>query len=140
MKDSLQRIFDEHDTPTHASKRDVHDALSPMVRLAAKAQQQVIEYRVLITEAAVAADHDPAYSGKLESMHQAFAAIERQSAALSAAARELAQSMEQLDRIMGESKTDIERYERGIAEAAEKAKDDALAVDVSARTTSEAKP
>lgn len=118
MKEQLQRIFDEHEAPTHASKRDVHTALSPMVRLAAKAQQQVLEYRMLITEAAVADDHDPAYSGKLEMMHQAFGAIERQSATLSTAARELAQSMEHLDRIMGESKTDIERYERGIAETA----------------------
>lgn len=130
MKEQLQRIFDEHDAPTYAGKRDVQDALLPMVRLAAKAQQQVLEYRTLITEAALAADHDPAYSGKLELMHQTFGAVERNSTTLSAAVRELAQSMEQLDRIMSESKTDIERYDADKAAADAKAAEaNAAAVD-----------
>lgn len=111
MHHTLQKVFDEHGSPTHASKRHVHDQLTPIVRLAAKAQQQVLEYRVLITEASLSDEHDPRLDGKLELMHQTFGAMERAASNLTSAARELAQATAQLDRYVVDWKADLARHD-----------------------------
>ena len=110
MHKELTAFFDQHASPTHIAKPDIHAGLSPVARLAAKVQQQVLEYRVLIAEAEMA-PHDQKLDGKLEMMHQTFGAMERESAALSSAARNLAQCATQLDRYMGEWQADIHRFE-----------------------------
>jgi hypothetical protein len=108
MHETLQQLFDEHDAPTHACKRDIHDALAPMVRLAASVQKQVLEYRTLVTEATLSASHeDAAMGGTLEHMHQTFGALETHAAALTTAARGIAQAAEQLDRYMAERRSEL---------------------------------
>ena len=111
MHEKLAAVFSEHRAPKHCCKRRVHDQVSPIVRLAALAQQQVLEHRTLITEATLSPDHDPGLDGKLEMMHQTYGAMERAATALSAAARELAQSTTQMDRYDAEWKLEIEAYE-----------------------------
>lgn len=110
MHTELQAVFDEHEAPKHCCKRQAHDAIGPVVRLAAKAQQQVIEYRTLIAQAEVA-PHDHALDGKMEMMHQTLGAMEREATALAAAARNLGQTHTQLERYMAEWKAEIARYE-----------------------------
>lgn len=107
----IQPVFKEHEQPQHCCKREVHDHLAPVVRLAAKAQKQVLEYRTLITEATLAAEHDHALDSKLEHMHQTFGAMEREAGALAAAARGLAQATQQLDRYIEEWKADFARLD-----------------------------
>lgn len=114
MHTKVRAFFDEHAAPGHCDKRAVHDQLSPIVRMAAKAQQQVLEYRTLITEATLAADHDPAFNGKLEMMHQTFGAMERSAAALSLAARDLARDTAQLDRYVAEWRDDFDRLAKAV--------------------------
>jgi hypothetical protein len=110
MHAKLQQLFDEHDAPTHTCKRDIHDALAPMVRLAASIQKQVLEYRTLVTEATLDAEHDDAtMGGTLEHMHQTFGALEQHAAALTAAARGIALAAEQLDRYMRERQAEVSK-------------------------------
>lgn len=110
MHAELQAVFDEHERPTHASKKAVHEQLGAILRLAGLAQQQVIVYRSLIAQAEVA-PHDHALDSKMEMMHQTFGAYEREAAILATCARNLAQVATQLDRYVTEWRSDIAAYE-----------------------------
>src|SRR4051812_33562345 len=110
MHPELQAVFDEHQHPQHCCKRDAHDALTPIVRLAGRAQQQVSEYKLLIAQAEVA-PHDHALDGKMEMMHQTLGAMEREAAALAVHARNLAQTHTQLEYCMTEWQAEIARWE-----------------------------
>lgn len=110
MHTKLRALFDEHEKPTHAAKRDIHDDLSRIVRLAGRIQKQLIEYRTLTSDAVLSPDHDPRMTGKLEAIHQTFAATESHAAVFMASARDLGRDFEQLDRYMAECAAEITAY------------------------------
>lgn len=117
MRNPIERLFKEHESPAHASKQDVHDALAKIHRLVANVQKQVLEYRQLTTEAHLHPEQHPALEGKLEFVYQTFSAMEREATALADHGRQLAAAVQQLDRVMPTWQEDIERFEA--AEAAD---------------------
>lgn len=107
MHTQLKAVFDEHDNASHASKRDVHDQLAPILAIATAVQRQVLEYKSLLMQAELA-DHDHALDGKIEHMRQTFAAAEREANAFMEHGRNLAQCFTQLDRYMADAQSGVE--------------------------------
>ncbi len=97
----LQAVLDEHQAPTHASQDDLRGLLVPIVDAATKVQQQLLQYRRLLVIAETA-PHDTRLDGKLEHVHQTLGALEREAAALVAAARQLVRGAVQWDRYLAE--------------------------------------
>jgi hypothetical protein len=93
----LDDVFDEIDAPTHAGKRDVHDQLRPITRLAAAVIKQMVEHKARVQEALLA-PHDEALDGYLEAMKQTYDAGLREAHQLQAAADSLGNVMAQLER------------------------------------------
>lgn len=111
MHAELQAVFDEHANPTHVTKAEVHAALSPILQLTSRAQQQMIVLRSLLTQAELA-PHDHALDSKLEMMHQTLGAMEREAGALSQVGRNLALVFTQLDRYAAEWEADIAAFDQ----------------------------
>jgi hypothetical protein len=103
MHPKLQAVFDQHDKPTFACKRDVHDQLTPILKVASAVQKQMIEYKSLVAEAELA-DHDGAIDGTVEHIRQTFAAVEREANAFVEHGRGLAHALAQLDRYLAEQR------------------------------------
>lgn len=98
---SFAELFEEHRAPSHATKQDVHDQLSPVLRVGALVQKQMIEYRSRLTAAELSPD-GAGLEGTAEHIHQTFAAVEREASAFVSAGRQLAKAMTQLDRYLTE--------------------------------------
>lgn len=103
-------LFAEHEKPTHASCRAVHDAITPTADLVLSVQQQIAEYRKRLTEIQLS-EHDTAIDGKLEMLHQTLSAVEREATALYRAVRSLSNATSQWDRIMSSAKEDLAAYQ-----------------------------
>lgn len=103
---SVNSVFAEHRQPKHASKRAVHDQLSPIMAMAADVQRQVIEYRAALVQAQLS---DDSLAPNIEHMYQTFGAIDREVANLVAAGRALAQAFTQLDRYIADAESDVAR-------------------------------
>lgn len=106
----VQALFDEHRKPTHACKRDLHDACAPLLDLGARTQQQLAEYRRRVMAIEMSAAADPELVGKFEHMHQTFAAVEREAMAFVQAGRSLTQAVSQLDRYVQKMESEIDEY------------------------------
>lgn len=105
-------LFAEHEKPTHASCRAVHDAITPTADLVLSVQQQIAEYRKRLTSIQLS-EHDTAIDGKLEMLHQTLSAVEREASALYRAVRNLSNATTQWDRIMAGAQDDLAAYQKG---------------------------
>lgn len=110
MHEALQKLFDEHANPQHASGEDVRATLKPILALGAKLTKQMAVYREHHLNAKLDA-HDPAFDGKQEMLRQRFAAAERLTAAFIDAGEKLADAMAHIEREMAQAETDIAHYE-----------------------------
>lgn len=109
MHRELHAVFAEHAEPTHASKRDVHDQMAPLMTMGSAAERQLAEYESLIVQAELA-PHDHALDGKLEMMHQTIRAGRREIASMLTHGRDVARVFTQLDRCMAAWREDIATY------------------------------
>jgi hypothetical protein len=105
MNEHVQRLFAEHDKPTHCDAIALHVGLGPVGRLAATVRKQVLEYQALLEELS----HSDPYNahgldGIVEHLHQTFGALEREATALTLAARELGKGSKQLERYMADAR------------------------------------
>lgn len=108
MYDALQKVFDEHASPTLASSRAVCDRMMPVVQLNAAVQKQILEYESLLEQAMMDPAHPPTLTPKLESIRQTLGALKRDSAAAQQAFALVRLSMEQLDRYMPQAQQDAQ--------------------------------
>ena len=104
---AMQAVFDEHATPTHLSKRALHDQLAPILVVVTAAQHQLVALKALVAQAELA-DHDHATDGTMEHIRQTFAAAEREVNATMEHARGAAHAFVQLERYMSEQKKAFE--------------------------------
>jgi hypothetical protein len=100
MNEKLKAVFDEHASPKHAGKHQTFGQLAPIVRLVADVRKQLLEYRTLLTEAALEPENDAALNPLNEMMHQTIGHIDTEATAFEKAGRELMKGLEQLDRYM----------------------------------------
>jgi len=115
MHQRLQKLFDEHQSPSHAGTHHVHLHAMPVVRLNAMIQKQVLEYEALLEEATMDPEHHPDLTPKLEAIRQTLGALKRDAAAAQQAFSLVRMAMEQLDRYMPEARMDVEHILDGIA-------------------------
>jgi seryl-tRNA synthetase len=106
MRETMKALFDEHRAPQFASKRDVHDALKPILGLAAKVNKQLAVYREHHLSAKLD-EHDHSFDGQQEYIAQAITAAERATSTMIAAGEQLADVMTDLERKMLEKERDI---------------------------------
>ncbi len=106
MTPSLADVFAEHDDPTHASKREIHDQLAVILAIGADVQKQMIEYRSKLMAAQLV---DDTLTGQMEHMHQTFGAAEREATTFVTAGRNLAMCFTQLDRYMAEQRARLDK-------------------------------
>lgn len=112
MHSALEHLFDEHTSPSHASRRAVHDRASPILAIATAVQRQIAMYRELLIAAELSlANDDGKLQGKIEHLHQTLGALERESAAFVESGRRLAGGLTQWDRYMAEAKAALEAVE-----------------------------
>jgi hypothetical protein len=107
MHPALRALFDEHASPTHASKRDVHNQLGLILTASTAVRKQVLEYKTLLEQAELA-DHDHQLDGTMEHISQRFASIERELNAAVQHERNLAAIFVELDRYMTEQQAHAE--------------------------------
>jgi hypothetical protein len=110
MHQELEKVFAEHDNPTHASKAAVHATGRLIGRGIADIRKQLVEYRTLVHEAETA-PHDHALDGKLEQMHQTYGAIERDIAIMEQMNRNVTLRFTQLEVYKDSWKADVLAYE-----------------------------
>ena len=104
MRKKLKALLDEHAAPTRCCTADVKGEVGAILRVARKAQQQLLEYKALLMEAELDPDRDPSSDGTLEHIQQTFAAIERNANAFVEHGRKLAHDFTQLDRYLAEQR------------------------------------
>lgn len=104
----LKKLLDEHSSPQHCTKQDVHNMIAPLLAVGARVQKQIIEYKARLTEEELSGQN-PLHDGETEHHHQTFGAIEREAIAFMVAGRNLAKAMTQLDRYMEEAKVESTR-------------------------------
>ncbi len=109
MKPHLKAIFDERKNPTHASCRDVHDQLKPIMKMSAMIGKQIAHYRDLHIDAMLA-DVDNELEPKKERMRQKLTVVDQAYTAFNEAAERLAREMQNMERCLDEDEADITRF------------------------------
>ncbi len=110
MESPLQKIFDERKNPTHVGAREVHDAMDPILNLAALLDQQMAIYRKHHLNAKTAI-HDVKLDGKQERIKQTLRVVQEASTAFIGVGERLCDAMVQLERYLDEDEQDVLRYE-----------------------------
>jgi hypothetical protein len=107
----LQALLDEHTKPTHASKRDVHDQLRPILTAATKLSKQMGVYRDHHLNAKLAVhEPDAVVDGKLQLLITKVGACEKACTDFIAAGERLADIMSEIDATMLEAKATLAAY------------------------------
>jgi hypothetical protein len=105
MHHTIQQLFDEHESPSHASAAHTHEVVGHVLELVADLQQQALVYKRLMWAWKTAPDAE--MKDKLEWFKQTFDAGETALTELSRAAERLVDGWAQLDRYMAIGKADI---------------------------------
>ena len=113
MHPQLQAIFDERKTPTHANARAVHDALRPILNVAALVDKQMAHYRSLHLDAKLAI-HDVGLDPKQERIKQQFKVAHEATTALIAAGERLADAMTTLETSLDQDEKDVAAMLAGV--------------------------
>lgn len=107
MHTELDAFFDEHDKPSHASKRHVHDKLGAILALAVPVRMQLVKYKGLLEQAEMAS-HDHSMDGTLEHIRQTIDAADRELGKVVDHGRNLALAFTQLERYMADQRKFLE--------------------------------
>lgn len=114
MHPTIEKLFAEHEAPTHASAAHTHEVVGQVLELVADLQQQAIVYKRLLWAWKTAPDAE--LKDKHEWFKQTLEAGETALAELSRAAERVVDSWAQLDRYMAIGKADIATAETNAAE------------------------
>lgn len=117
MHSAIQKLFDEHENPTHAAAAHTHEVAGHVLELVADLQQQAVVYKRLLW--AWKTSPDAEMKDKLEWFKQTFDAGETALTELSRAAERLVDSWAQLDRYMEMGKADMARVDAAQSESAQ---------------------
>lgn len=110
MHASLQALFDEHATPTHATGDDIRAALKPILAIGARLNKQMAVYREHHLNAKLDA-HDPGFDSMQEQLRQRFAAAETRVANFIDAGEKLADVMANIESVMAQTREYVANYE-----------------------------
>lgn len=110
MHEALQKLFDEHDAPTHAGGDEIRAALKPILLIASRINKQMAVYREHHLNAKLDA-HDPGFDSMQEQLRQRFAAVEKLVANFIEAGEKLTDGMAHIAREMAQAKEYVANYE-----------------------------
>lgn len=103
---TLDLFIAECAKPSHCSKREMHDALTPILDVVARGRMEAVELRRRIN-GVMLDDHGHAIDGKLERYRQAVGALDADLAALETLAFSVAGHFTTIERYAREDKDEL---------------------------------
>lgn len=112
MYQELQKLFDEHDTPTHAGTDLIHAQLRPIIAAILLGQKQAAEYRALFEDSRHV-PRDRKLDGRLNGFEQALDSIDSATIEARKAVKRLSEAFTTVDQYLEAARVDVARYDAG---------------------------